>query len=470
MNVFATSDLHYEQLINALTIPDSVDIIVLAGDLEHPKLIFERFAMIGRPIICVAGNHDFFGKEITEGVIELKTIAANYPDVFVLENEAIEIKGIRFIGSTFWASYGDLHPRLVAESLFYMRDSLAIKATKWWLDERNADFAMSMHEELMNKYRYDARLNHDRNLGYALNEINKEKFHPIIGYQLNQKAVNYIAETLATPFDGQTVVVTHHPPTFECLRHTTAGGEAINVNSHNDLPFKLPTQDAFSSIRCPEPVIMANYGSPLKHLFSKNLYSAEQSLAGADLWIHGHTHENFEYAIRGTRFVVNALTTYKDIEEVESKLIKFSDKLDKAFSYLEHRTVNSINNAIEHLSKWADCDEVEQIQSVEIQKLILMSLEDSHRSVCDSLIVLEKEFTDGMGIPVNRFKQDILGVTTNAVEFHYSIFIELKNEKADPYMLSLQHIRDVIKRFENIKSMIASGEWKNTILEQERTN
>ena len=180
-----------------------------------------------------------------------------------------------------------------------MHDSSAIKANKWWQDESNADFALSMHEELMNKYRYDTRLNHDHNLGYAIKEINKEKFHPIIGYQLNQKAVNYIAETLAKPFDGQTVVVTHHPPTWECIRHTEAGGESINADSHNDLPFKFPTQDAFYSVRAPDPVIIANYGSPLKHIFSKKPYSDGQTLDGADIWLHGHIHNNFEYAIGG---------------------------------------------------------------------------------------------------------------------------------------------------------------------------
>ena len=75
-----------------------------------------------------------------------------------------------------------------------------------------------------------------------------------------------------------------------------------------------------------------------------------------------------------------------------------------------------------------------------------------------------------MGIPVNRFKQDILGVTVNVVEFHSSMFKELNNEEADPYMLSMQHIHDVIKRLENIKSVIASGEWKHTILKQAPLN
>ncbi len=82
---------------------------------------------------------------------------------------------------------------------------------------------------------------------------------------LEQRA--WLAARLAVPFAGSTVVVTHHLPRRESI-HPKYAQSAINPAFATDL-----------SALCRGPVV--------------------------DLWIHGHTHESFDYETDGTRVVCN---------------------------------------------------------------------------------------------------------------------------------------------------------------------
>jgi 3',5'-cyclic AMP phosphodiesterase CpdA len=77
----------------------------------------------------------------------------------------------------------------------------------------------------------------------------------------------WLRAQLALPFAGPTVVVTHHAPSLR----------------------SVPARFA---------------GSPLNPNFVSD---AEQLLAGgnARLWVHGHLHDSFDYAVHGTRVLCN---------------------------------------------------------------------------------------------------------------------------------------------------------------------
>lgn len=77
----------------------------------------------------------------------------------------------------------------------------------------------------------------------------------------------WLVSELAKPFDGKaTVVITHHAPSFGSL-HGQYEGNPWN----------------------------ACFISDLEHLMG----------AKVDLWLHGHTHNNFNYQINGTQVVCN---------------------------------------------------------------------------------------------------------------------------------------------------------------------
>jgi len=466
MTLFLSSDLHDENRIKALNVPEKAEVVILAGDLIYPKLAFKQLAKAGRPLIAVAGNHDFYHNDITEGISVLKRLASNFPDVNVLENEVLVFGDTRFIGSTFWSSYGDLHPRLVAEALYYHKDSKHIKSEKWWIDDVNIQFAEAMQQEILAKCRYDHEINQDDGLEPYLTEINRDVFHPIIAYQLHKKAINFVASELAKPFKGKTVVVTHHPPTFEAIRHLYLGSQEVDIHIWNNSRFIKPGFDRVMSLPL-EPYMAANYGSPLEHCFIKKgntvkkfkggLIAGSGELVGADLWLHGHLHSSFEYHFAGTRFIVNALMVRDDLTEVENTLIHFDDKPKQAFSYPQKRLLTAIEQTITKLQKWLTCSELDSPLTNQLGLLILTELEDIYSRFKMGLCDFEVELSRIQGLKDAINVETLFGMSTRVTEF--STLPVMMGRDNEGYIQSRQHIQAVIEKLEQIKSLIKSGKW-----------
>ena len=93
-----------------------------------------------------------------------------------------------------------------------------------------------------------------------------EPFTPQHSQALFDRTAAWLEAELQRPFDGPTVVVTHHAPS-------------------------------------PRSIHARFEGSPLNGCFVSDL----ERLMGprVSLWIHGHTHDSFDYTVRGTRVVCN---------------------------------------------------------------------------------------------------------------------------------------------------------------------
>ena len=92
-------------------------------------------------------------------------------------------------------------------------------------------------------------------------------FSPAQAQALFEAHSAWLASALAQPFAGPTVVITHHAPSIRSV-HPRFAGSPINV--------------------C--------FVSNLEHLMGGDR---------AALWIHGHTHDSFDYEVQGTRIVCN---------------------------------------------------------------------------------------------------------------------------------------------------------------------
>lgn len=130
--LFQISDLHSEREITSIDVPDSADVIALAGDLVYPEIVFEHFSKFGRPVVAVLGNHDYWGRDVEDAVSANKEISSQYSNCCVLDNESIVIDDTRFIGATFWTNYGHWHPRLVLECERWVNDYIQIGAESWF--------------------------------------------------------------------------------------------------------------------------------------------------------------------------------------------------------------------------------------------------------------------------------------------------------------------------------------------------
>lgn len=102
MRLHVLSDLHLEF---ARFLPPKVeaDVVVLAGDV-HPGLLGLKWIRDNYrdvPVVYVLGNHEFYAKNIPNLTVELKERAKD-TNVFVLENDAVQIGDVTFLGATLW--------------------------------------------------------------------------------------------------------------------------------------------------------------------------------------------------------------------------------------------------------------------------------------------------------------------------------------------------------------------------------
>lgn len=240
MKIHVLSDLHLEYS-SFFPPPEDADVVVLAGDIgKHTRGFQWALANIHwerpegrRPaIIYVIGNHEFYDAEIYGIKRELKAMAAlareNGIRAWILDNDAIEIDGVRFLGSTLWTDYQLFGKG--AEMAYAMRDA----------------------EHFLNDHR-------------VIRCSPQPKFSTSQALSLHRESVAWLSSELAKPYSGKTVVVTHH------------------------LPSALSVAERFK-----DEALSAAFASNLDHLVEK-----------ADLWIHGHTHDNFDYQVGRCRVVCN---------------------------------------------------------------------------------------------------------------------------------------------------------------------
>ena len=228
MKLNILSDLHLG--LGALAAPASdADVIILAGDIARPKEAVAWASPLRKPVLYVPGNHEFYGHSLAGAVEELRRLSTGTPIRVLDDDEAIH-GGVRFLGSTLWTDFmllGAGAPREAAmrTGQRYMRDFSRI---------RRDDGAI---------------------------------FTPADAAALFERHSRWLAAKLAQPFDGLTVVITHHAPSTQSIHPRFTG-------------------------------------SPLNPCFVSDL---ERLMDGtrACLWVHGHTHDSFDYSVNGTRVVCN---------------------------------------------------------------------------------------------------------------------------------------------------------------------
>lgn len=215
----------------------AVDVLVLAGDIHSGSHSFDwvqkHFAI---PTILIAGNHEAYNGQLFE-VIALnryKSLESDHHIVF-LERASHEFRSssgekARFIGMTLWADFLLYHTPI--ESMAIAERSLE-------------DFRCIKIER-----------------GYKIRTLT-----PADTARLHKTSVEFLRDELDRPFDGLTIVVTHHAPS-------------------------------------PASVSPRFKGSALNPAFTSDLEEIIQ-LYQPSLWVHGHVHESFDYCIGKTRVVCN---------------------------------------------------------------------------------------------------------------------------------------------------------------------
>ena len=124
MRLHILSDLHLD-LAGDIAIPDtSADMVILAGDIDG-GFDSVRWAMrtFAGPVILVPGNHELAAGNETK-LQRLRDLAEG-STVSVLDNEAIEHGGVRFLGCSLWAPATRRMRACMNESIDWLHHRLA---------------------------------------------------------------------------------------------------------------------------------------------------------------------------------------------------------------------------------------------------------------------------------------------------------------------------------------------------------
>ena len=224
------SDLHLE-FVDWTPPPAAAAAILLAGDIAvgAEGIEWARRRFPDTPIIYVPGNHEFYGAQLPDALDALRA-EGRRRDVHFLDGDECFIGGTRFLGTTLWTDYA-LYGSTPAD----------------------LDRAMADAEDEMNDFR-------------MISWTPGQRFKPELVREMHITRVQWLAERLAEPFAGPTVVVTHH------------------------LPHRLSIHPRHERAR-----LNPCFASDLDHLVR----------APVALWVHGHTHESIDYVVNGTRVVCN---------------------------------------------------------------------------------------------------------------------------------------------------------------------
>jgi predicted phosphohydrolase len=230
VRLHVVSDLHVEFAAFELPTVDA-DVVVLAGDVGHGTtgIRLARGWAGGRTVLFVAGNHEYYRHSLPALTDRMRAEAAG-STVQVLENDEVVLAGVRFLGCTLWSDFMAAGEDEVGRS-------------------------MEVCGRLINDYEVITWSEEGRTL------------RPEDTRALHAASRQWLAERLAAPHDGPTVVITHHAPL-------------------------LPERPV-------SPVHQALVGA-----FASDLSSLMDG-DRVDVWIYGHLHRVADLDVAGTHLVCN---------------------------------------------------------------------------------------------------------------------------------------------------------------------
>jgi len=248
MKALILSDLHLE-FAPFEPAPDlEFDVAILAGDIHSPAKRAVQWAVDkfrGKPVVYLLGNHEYYDGRLDTTLAEARR-AAEGSNVHVLDADELVIDGTRFLGATLRTDF-----------------ELAIETPKGPISDVGR--AMRVASNLLNDYALIRTADESAEPGtWRFRQGRKLQAADTLWIHQMQRA--WLREKLSAPFAGSTVVVTHHAPHRGSLSARYADDWASGA-------FVTELPDAFFYV----PV----------------------------LWVHGHTHQQFDYRVRSCRIVCN---------------------------------------------------------------------------------------------------------------------------------------------------------------------
>lgn len=174
------------------------------------------------------GNHEFYGQHY-ERIVEETRTQTDGTNIHFLDNDDLILDGVRFLGGTLWTDF----------RVFGQTRSVV---------------AMMTCQQMINDFRHIT-------IGPE-----KRRLRPEDTVTMHETTVSFLKSMLMEPFDGKTVIITHHAPSMESVAE-----------------------------RFKHDILTPGFASDLTHLMGPKVA----------LWVHGHVHNSNDYVCNGTRVVCN---------------------------------------------------------------------------------------------------------------------------------------------------------------------
>jgi DNA repair exonuclease SbcCD nuclease subunit len=114
MKIQLLSDLHLESEVFEPEPQAGAELLVLAGDIDSSWQGYERFAGWPVPVLVIAGNHEFDGRDLVPAWPALREHCSRY-GLTLLERESVVVDAqngarLRFVGSVRWCDFDAFGP------------------------------------------------------------------------------------------------------------------------------------------------------------------------------------------------------------------------------------------------------------------------------------------------------------------------------------------------------------------------
>lgn len=249
MRAWIISDMHVTQAdMTAEVVIPPADVCLCAGDVsgvpDYGLEFLRRRIAPAIPVVLVLGNHDYYGNTMAGALNEARR-GCNGHNIHILENGTFSVDHIRIIGATLWTDYQipwgvedelPLPERAQAAAYFCRRQMLDFREI-----HGSPPFLDGMPRLITSR--------------------------EIIAKHVESKA--FISTEIAKPWNGKTIVMTHHAPSPRSLLKQYQG-RAVNAAFASDLTGLILS------------------GRP-------------------DIWVHGHIHQFHDYIEGETRVICNPL-------------------------------------------------------------------------------------------------------------------------------------------------------------------
>lgn len=251
MKLLILSDLHAEFANFELPKGLDFDVAILAGDIVAPGRLVAHWARSpvrfgDKPIIQIAGNHEYFESVLDQEEAEMRR-EAEVHGVHFLDCDEVVISVVRFLGCTLRTDF-----RLRIDNAGFAGQPVRL------LSDRDR----SMMECSRHLADYSAiRVDDPR----TSNTLGTRRLVPMDTLRIHRRHRAWLRRKLAEPFNGPTIVVTHHAPHRKSLAPRFADDRSSGgfVNEMHPEFFQTPV------LR------------------------------------YGHTHDTFDYHVEGCRVISN---------------------------------------------------------------------------------------------------------------------------------------------------------------------